>query len=231
MDPLQLREREIFETLKKLKKFRFVIIGGYAANAYTLPRFSVDCDIVIEDTDESRKIEGVLIKNGYAKVLSPKMREAYHSAFERYEKDLGNGFRVSIDILIAEVSDRQTMAVFPAEWIFSNSSIRTLKGRTITEALKARIVNIDALFVMKFISCRATDIRDIFMLVPNVVDKDWIMNEISSRYNFDAPFIKIEAKITSKQFRDGLQGVYGLLDGVAFEKHKNAVLGLRTRSS
>ena len=49
---LQLREKEIFETLKKMNNFKFVIIGGYAVNAYTLPRFSVDCDIVIKDKEE-----------------------------------------------------------------------------------------------------------------------------------------------------------------------------------
>ena len=51
MEKLQLREKEIFETLKKICKFKFVVIGGYAVNPYTIPRFSVDCDIVIKDED------------------------------------------------------------------------------------------------------------------------------------------------------------------------------------
>ena len=42
----QIREDEIFKTLKKILKYSFVLIGGYAVNAYTLPRFSIDCDIV-----------------------------------------------------------------------------------------------------------------------------------------------------------------------------------------
>ena len=40
----QIREDEIFKTLKKILKYKFVLIGGYAVNAYTLPRFSIDCD-------------------------------------------------------------------------------------------------------------------------------------------------------------------------------------------
>jgi len=52
MEPLQLREKEIFKTLKKIRNLKFIVIGGYAVNAYTLPRFSVDCDIVIKDRDE-----------------------------------------------------------------------------------------------------------------------------------------------------------------------------------
>ncbi len=34
MDRLQLRENEIFGALNRLKARRFVIIGGYAVNAY-----------------------------------------------------------------------------------------------------------------------------------------------------------------------------------------------------
>ena len=57
MDMLQLREKEIFETLRNIRNFKFVVIGGYAVNAYTLPRFSVDCDIVIEDDSQLKDIE------------------------------------------------------------------------------------------------------------------------------------------------------------------------------
>ena len=52
VDLFQLREKEIFETLKKLKNQKFVLIGGYSVNAYAMPRFSVDCDIVIKDEIE-----------------------------------------------------------------------------------------------------------------------------------------------------------------------------------
>jgi len=62
MENLQLREKEIFETLKKIKNSNFVVIGGYAVNAYTLPRFSVDCDIVIKDRKELEKIEEALLE-------------------------------------------------------------------------------------------------------------------------------------------------------------------------
>lgn len=70
MEQLQLREKEIFEILKKIKKCKFVIIGGYAVNAYTLPRFSVDCDIVIKAHDELHRIEKILFDSGYQKVKS-----------------------------------------------------------------------------------------------------------------------------------------------------------------
>src|SRR3989338_9201899 len=172
MEQLQLREKEIFNTLKKIKKSNFVIIGGYAVNAYTLPRFSVDCDIVIKDRKELEKVEESLLDLGYRKEKNYSDKVSYGGNFERYEKELGNNFKVSVDILISEVFDRQTKAKFSADWVFGNSSLRNLQGKTISEQLKLRIINVDALFVMKLISCRQTDIRDIFLLI-NSKDKKW----------------------------------------------------------
>ena len=223
---LQLREKEIFETLKKIEKFNFVIIGGYAVNAYTLPRFSVDCDIVVKNTSELKEIEETLINFGYVKEESNKDKTSYYGDFLRLERDLGDNIKVSIDILIKEVLDRQTNATFSADWVFDNSEIRTLRGKTITEELKLRIISLDALFVLKFVSCRLTDIRDIFMLAPNIKNKEWVKEEIFKKYDFDKLLLKVKDKITSKQFKDSLQGVYGIIDDKVFEKHKKAILGL-----
>src|SRR3989344_7048344 len=115
---LQLREKEIFETLRKIEKFNFVIIGGYAVNAYTLPRFSVDCDIVVKDKGELKEIEEALVNFGYVKEENNKAKTSYYGDFLRLEKDLGENIEVSMDILIKEVLDRQTNATFSAEWIF-----------------------------------------------------------------------------------------------------------------
>jgi hypothetical protein len=224
MDPLQIRENEVFETLKRLKGLSFTIIGGYAVNAYALPRFSVDCDIVIANKTDLTEIENRLLEYGY-KRKKPVGSED-NVSFARYEKRLKDSFKVSFDILIGEVVDRQTNVSISAAWIFKNSKIRILKGKTIREELEVRIIDIDALFVMKMISCRSTDIRDLFMLAPNVKERDWVKQEIASKYNFDERFEKVMTKITSKEFRDGLQGVYGLMNEQVFEKSTKALLGL-----
>ena len=223
---LQLREKEIFETLKRMDKFKFVIIGGYAVNAYTLPRFSVDCDIVVKDKSELKKIEDFLINFGYVREENNKDKTSYYGNFLRLEKDIGNDIKVSFDILIKEVLDRQTNTTFSADWIFENSEVRILRGKTITEELKSRIINLDALFVLKFVSCRLTDIRDIFMLSPNIKNKKWVKEEVLKKYDFNKLFLKVKEKIISKQFKDSLQGVYGVVDDKIFEKHKKAVLEL-----
>lgn len=224
---MQVREREIFETLKEIKDLDFVLIGGYAVNTYTLPRFSVDCDIVVQNKDELKKIENVLSRLGYIDELKKKDNAPYHGNFERYEKKIEKDFKVNMDILVDEVIDRQTGSTFSADWIFKNSSIKTLMGKTILEKIKIRVIDIDALIVMKIISCRSTDIRDVFMLISSINNPDWVIEEISKRSNFDERLIKLIKNIESKQFKDGLQGVFGVIPEKTFEKHLNLTKKLK----
>lgn len=226
MDQLQLREKEIFDTLKKIKDYRFVLIGGYAVNAYTLPRFSVDCDIVINDYSKVEGMEKVLKNFNYVKKPTNKFNLPYHEEFRRYEKEIEKNFRVSMDLMIKNVSDRKTHALFTAEWIFKHSAIRLLKGKTITEELKIRIINPDALIVTKIVSCRSTDIRDVFMLITQTKDIEWIKQEVAKRCNLKDRIARVIDKITSTEFKDNLQGVYGYIDKNIFEKHKKAILEL-----
>ncbi len=224
-DLFSLREEEIFKTLQELKERHFVIIGGYAVNAYALPRFSIDCDIVIRDENELKKIEVIFLRSGYKREKQSK-EASYSGKFYRFEKKIDNNFAVSMDVLIHNVSDRMTGTIFSADWIFENSEIMVLKGKTIREELKLRIINRNALLVMKIISCRSTDIRDVFMMLPNATNKEWIKSEISLRYDFNDRLKKIIEKVNSNQFKDGLSGVYGKFDLKNFEKHKTAILTL-----
>ena len=48
-----------------------------------------------------------------------------------------------------------------------------------------------------------------------------------SNYNdFKNRFTKIKEKITSKEFKDGLQGVYGAIDERVFERHKKSIIAI-----
>lgn len=221
---LQIREKEVFETLRKLKGMEFVVIGGYAVNAYTLPRFSVDCDIVIMDKTESAKVETALLGLGYYRKTSNAETDSVD--FARYEKNITGYFRVSFDVLVKDILDRQTNVRIPAGWVFKNSEIHSLKGKTITEDLKVRIINLDALFVMKMISCRPTDMRDLFMMAPMTKDRKWIKAEVESRCDFEERFNRLKSKISSKEFRNGLQGVYGFVDKITYVRNVNAVVSV-----
>lgn len=228
MYDFELREREIFEALKNLKNIKCVIIGGYAVNVYTLPRFSVDCDIVVKDMVEAKKLERIFEKLGYLKEEQNKVITPYHGEFIRYEKKLQKGFKVSMDILIGKVIDRKTGAILSADWIFENSLNQILKGKTIVEKIKVRVPKVEALIVMKLLSCRNTDIRDIFMMIANVVDFEFIKKEVSKRVDFNKQFEKLKEKIISKDFKDNLQGVFGFIQQKIFEKHKEFIEKLRS---
>lgn len=221
-DLLQVRESEIFKTLKELNGRKFVVIGGYAVNAYAPPRFSVDCDIVIKDKNEIGKVEDKLLDIGYRKAKHPAEFQ-YSGNFQRHEKDIEKNFSVSIDILIGKVTDRDTGAIFNADWIFENSNIMKLNGKTIIEKLDVRIISHRALMAMKIVSCRPTDIRDVFMMAQKDEDSEWIRHEVGLRTPFDARILKIIDKVSSKQFKDGLSGVYGRFDIETFERHKKAL--------
>ena len=166
-----------------------------------------------------------LVKIGYVRATDTDFVQ-YHEDFLKYGKTIAKNFKVSVDILIKNVSDRFTRGLFSAEWIFKNSAVRVLKGKTIQEELRLRIIDPDALLVMKIVSCRTADIRDVFMLAPQAEDKHWIKQEISKRYDFMDRFKKILDKINSAEFKNNLQGVYGYVDKNVFEKHKKSFITL-----
>ncbi len=226
MKDLEIREKEIFKALKELINLNFVIIGGYAVNSYTLPRFSVDCDIVVKDEKESEKVAKILKKLDYTQEAKSNADTQYHGEFIRFEKSIEKDFKVSFDILIGKVLDRQTGAHPSAEWIFDNSSMRVLKGKTFKEKIEAKIPSAEALAVMKFISCRNTDIRDIFMLITHINDFKFIKDEVSERTDFEKQFKTLKDKVYSKGFKDNLQGVFGFVPEDIFEKHKKIILKL-----
>src|SRR3989338_205413 len=192
MYDLELREKEIFETIKKIKNIDFVIIGGYAVNVYTPPRFSVDADIVVLDSAAAKKAAMILEMAQYTKAAESNAQTPYHGEFVRYEKKIEKGFTVSVDILIGKVLDRQTGAFVSAEWVFKNSSVKTLQGKTMTEHIKVRVQSPEALIVMKLLSCRTTDMRDIFMMIVHVGDFSFIKKEVSERADFKQHYTKLK---------------------------------------
>ena len=61
------------------------------------------------------------------------------------------------------------------------------------------------------------------MMMPYAEDKEWMKSEITRRYDFKERLQKIIDKVNSKQFKDGLSGVYGYFDVKVFEKHKHVL--------
>lgn len=83
------------------------------------------------------------------------------------------------------------------------------------------------MLVMKMISARATDIRDVFMMIPQANDNEWIRSEVALRCDLKGRIKLILDKVNSMQFKDGLAGVYGRIDEKLFEKHRKALLAFQ----
>ena len=217
MDKLAAREKEAFGALEALTHSRceFVVIGGYAVNAYALPRFSVDCDLVVPK-DGARKVGKTLLSCGFHR--APALKHTTYANFMRFEKEALLGLVAAFDVLMDEVHDRQSGTTFPAIWVFSNSSLVSLPAKTFAGQSRVRVISADALFVMKFCCARATDIRDIFMLCDKVEDWKWVKAEIASRVNFAAQHKKIMQKVSGTEYKKDLGGVFGYVEPAAFEK-------------
>jgi hypothetical protein len=97
--------------------------------------------------------------------------------------------------------DRQTGAIFSADWVFENSSLMELHGKTITEKIKTRIINSEALFATKLVSCRKTDIREMFLLISEIKDTAGVKKEVSKRCSYEERVKILKKEISSKQFK------------------------------
>jgi len=62
-----------------------------------------------------------------------------------------------------------------------------------------------------------------FLLINSVKDIDWIKKEVVERFDFKNRFSKLIKEINSKQFKDGLQGVFGVIDNKIFERNVKLV--------
>src|SRR3989344_2581888 len=116
------REKFLFSILGQIfGKADFVVIGGYAINAYVLPRFSIDCDIVVQNKKDLAQIQ----KAGFAERASGKL--PYSGEFLAMASKEP---QATFDILAGAVEDRLSGTIFPAEMIFKNSAKRAIFGKS-----------------------------------------------------------------------------------------------------
>jgi len=217
------REKFVFSLLKGIKT-DFVVIGGYAINTFTLPRFSVDCDITVKNNKDLLAVKKFLESKGFNEKASGET--AYNGKFLCLSAE--KPVKVTFDVLAENVEDRITGTIFTAKQIFKHSKKRIIYGKGSPIKLKTRVVNPEMLFVMKSICSRKTDIRDVFMLASVKLNKKEL-KEISGETPIPEESIKkILEKTESKGFKDALQGVYGMLPEEQFQKTKNKLKELLT---
>jgi hypothetical protein len=217
---LELREKEILKLLERIKEFNFVLIGGYAINSYTQPRFSVDCDIVVPNHEEANKVKALLIKEGFEiKSVNPNI--PYAGSFLCLMKQF-DGFVVPIDILIGNVIDRNTKLKFSFDLVYENSEKRILMGKASPAKIELRIAKPGILIIMKLAASRTSDYRDVFMLFEKDIEQGSILTQIK-QYRLEQNFSKFKEFVSGKGFKDNLHGVFGKVDEKIFMKILNKI--------
>jgi hypothetical protein len=167
--PQTARENEILRTLEAVypKGKRFTLIGGYAVDAYSpLPRYSVDCDMVIPKT-ELEALGGVLKELGYADNGAQWRDELSGLETRKFVKAVG-AESVSVDMLIDGIRCRQTEAVWKEREVRGSSKVLRVVG--VSRAVLSRVASRELLIAMKLHSGRGTDLRDVAMISESA---DW----------------------------------------------------------
>lgn len=212
------REKLIFAVLEKLSHLQLVLIGGHALNAYVPPRFSVDCDLVLKRKKVAAQIEGVLKGEDFKKVSEGKTTPP-GGEFIVYTRRV-DGTRANFDLLLGALTDRLSGASFDARWIFERSKVRRVWARASPISVEVRTADPEVLFIMKLLTARKQDIRDAFMLAQ--LDLNWkyvgtYMSEVPKRV-VRAGVKRCRDLVGSKEFRDGLHGVFGKIEESIFER-------------
>ena len=222
------REKECFDFLNQIPKERkYAVIGGYAVTSFGFPRFSVDLDITIPESELSF-FKKLIMDNGFV-LTTVKEDLAYSGRFERYEKDL-----VSIDLLINGVQSRQTGYLYPFQYIYNNSQLRETSGWDPTNKAKVKIAKKEMLIALKIHSMRMADKRDIIMLCYEKPNTQNIVNHLknSTREKIIGHISELLKILSDSSFKDSLKGVYTINEKIykkTIEECKQTMIELKNQ--
>lgn len=167
---MNLREEEIAGIIEHLsvqtKGFddpKTVLIGGYALRAFTsFSRYTRDCDFVLPKSDSWNldRIQKQLPED--MSIQAFEKRGSY--GFLRCVKLLRAGAKISVDFMEGEVRGRTDAQVFYVTEEFMQRTNR-VKITIARETLEMHVPDYADYLILKFMSARPSDVRDIATLV------------------------------------------------------------------
>ena len=203
VDPVA-RERRGIELLRIMGHTRFVLIGGYAVSSYGLPRFSVDLDIVVRATDVE-PIRALLRKEGLDKDRDLRGVVPSTISFEAWSDGL-----IGVDLLIDEVVDRRSGAIFPIELVERGASNRLVSGRGASVNASVNVAAPETLLMLKLCAGRLVDLRDVAILSRLDLSPEK-MKRLASAAPRDALLQtteRLERALLTREFKDSLKGEF-----------------------
>lgn len=214
---MNLREKEIGKIIVQIseqtKGFddpKTVLIGGYALRTFTsFSRYTRDCDFVLKKLDgwNLDRIQKLLPKGLSTEAFEK--RDSY--GFLRCVKLLKSGAKISIDFMEGEVRGRTDEQVFFVTNDFMRRT-RRVKISIADETVEMHVSDYTDYLILKFMSARPSDTRDIATLVW----KNGIPGDIEERAKETLAHPEILKKnlkiiiadISDKRFLDSWKGTF-----------------------
>jgi hypothetical protein len=213
---MNLREEEISKIIEQLSKQtdgfdkpKMILIGGYALRAFTsFSRYTRDCDFVLKKSDGRNldKIQQMLSKEMSAEAFEK--RDSY--GFLRCVKLLKATAKISFDFMEGEVRGRTDEQVF----CITEKFIQKAKKVKITIAEKTfemYVPDYTDYLILKLMSARPSDIRDIATLVWKNGVPDDLMKEVKTLSHpeiIEENLKLIISDISDKRFLDSWKGTF-----------------------
>jgi hypothetical protein len=219
------RETEIIRVLKVLSEAMdgFVVLGGYAVNAFGQHRFSNDCDLAT-NRDNVPMIDTALLNEGYtlerSDVLPP-----IGVTIRAYRKPV-LGEPVSVELSVNRVVCTRTRGIWSYGFIQANSVDAIVAGAR--DSTPSRVAGRNLLVAMKLHAGRDNDSGDVVMLSEGI---DWKEVARCAACGSKEQLIKqIEyaiGEISSARFASDLKSNFSMASDMAY-RTKRTILGLAT---
>ena len=222
---LTSRETEIIRIIRILTEATegFVVIGGYAVNAYGQHRFSVDCELATR-RDDVPVIDATLLREGY-ELRRSEVRPPIGVTIREYAKSVG-GETASIALLVDTVVNTTTRGIWTYKFTQENSAEAIVMGAT--DSAPSRVANRNLLVAMKLHAGETQDFEDIVMLSEKA---DWKAvakcAACGSKQQLIDQIDYAIGEISSPKFATELKSTFAMRSDPAF-LIKRAVLGLNT---
>jgi hypothetical protein len=161
------RETEIIRILRVLSEATdgFVVIGGYAVNAFGQHRFSVHCELATT-RDNVPVIDAILLGEGY-EFRKNEVRPPIGVTIREYSKSVG-GESVSVELFVDTVVSTTTRGIWSYKFIQDNSVEGIVVGAT--DSTPSRVAQRNLLVAMKLHLGGTQDFADVVMLSERI---DW----------------------------------------------------------
>jgi len=220
---LEAREKECFQFLNEVPSNRgYVLIGGYAVSSFQFPRYSVDLDITLPQ-GELAYFRELAQKLGFKLESEHNIEQTYDGKAVVYGKQVG--VRVGLDLLVNSVYSRQTKFAYPFQYLFKNSEVREIRGRSLDAKARARVASREMLLALKANPMRDQDMRDILALCfqEPMIARVVAHLEKCPRDKIGANLERLSVYISTLDSRS-FQGIFGTSEAVL----KRSIVNCRT---